>query len=133
MGPPALAGVGTRFRSASENCCQCGITTAFSQTGHSRMTDLLKIARALTPDQQWQAYEKARATPGSEQMASALELANPRLKLRHMTEHPQRGQLVAHRTQDASGRIITTYHGDPRAWMDQFSAPPIGCSIERPR
>jgi hypothetical protein len=95
--------------------------------------NLLELAKALSPNSQWEAYQKARATPGQEQMAGALEIANPMMKLRYINEHPQPGQMVAYGTRDASGRTITRYYGDARAWRTQFEAPAIPCIAERPR
>jgi hypothetical protein len=92
--------------------------------------NLLEIARMLSPDQQWVAYEKARATPGSEQLAGALEIANPQVRLRYICEHPEPGKLVAHKSWEM-GREVVGYYG--RAWRNQFEVPGVLCTIARPR
>jgi len=97
------------------------------------MANLLELARALSPEQRAQAYERMMRPDGDKQFAAALALADPHVKMKYIDLHPKPGQLVAHRTQDASGRIITKYHGDPRAWRRQFDAPPLRFSVNDPR
>ena len=43
------------------------------------------------------------------------------------------GRLIPIVTRDGAGREITRYEGDPRAWRRQFSAPPVGVQLDRPR
>ena len=43
------------------------------------------------------------------------------------------GRLIPIVTRDGAGREITRYQGDPRAWRRQFSAPPVGVQLARPR
>ena len=43
------------------------------------------------------------------------------------------GRLIPIVTRDGAGREITRYEGDPRAWRRQFSAPPVGVMLDRPR
>ena len=97
------------------------------------MANLLEIARALSPEQRLAAYTRMKAPDGDAQFRDAIALADPAVVMRYLDMHPQPGQLVAHKTTDASGRTITKYHGDPRAWRRQFDAPALRFSVNDPR
>jgi len=96
------------------------------------MANLLEIARAMSPEQRLVAYTRMNKPDGDVQFRDAIALADPGVVMRYIDLHPVPGQLIARRTQDASGRTITKYHGDPRAWRRQFDAPPIAFSITDP-
>lgn len=97
------------------------------------MANLLEIARALSPEQRAQAYERMMKPDGDKQFAAAIAIADPAARMKYLDQHPEPGKLVAHRTTDASGRVITKYHGDPRAWRRQFDAPALRFSVNDPR
>ena len=93
------------------------------------MTNLLEIARALSPQQRAEAYEKQMRPGGDAQFADAIALADPTVKLHHADLHPQPGVLLRHVSTDGAGRRITRFHGDARVWRSQFDAPPMAFSI----
>jgi len=97
------------------------------------MANMLEIARALSPEQRLEAYARMKNPDGDVQFRDALALADPGVVMRYLDLHPEPGKLVAHRSQDASGRTITKYHGDPRAWRRQFDAPPLAFVVNDPR
>lgn len=95
--------------------------------------NLLTIAKLLTPEQRLSAYEKQMRPDGDRQFADALRLADPAVVAHYADRHPTPGQLLKRVTTDASGRKITTYHGDSRAWRRQFDAPGMGFVVHDPR
>jgi hypothetical protein len=88
--------------------------------------------RLLSPDAQYEAYKQSLGVKGQEQWVDALELAAPEVRLKYVDEHPTPGTLIASKTQDATGRIITRYHGS-QSWRRAFKAPAIPCIMKRPR
>ncbi len=93
--------------------------------------NLIETIRRLPEQSQLDIYRNAKAS-GDDQTASACELANPMVPLRHLSETPRSGKLVPHRTRDAAGRVITQYFGDARVWRDQFTAAPVSVVLTRP-
>ena len=95
--------------------------------------NLLEVARALSPQQRSETYERLMKTGADAAFADALALADPAVKLHYADRYPQPGVLLKHVSTDGAGRKITRYHGDPRAWRRQFDAPPMGFVVNDPR
>ncbi len=91
--------------------------------------NLPRILAALDRDAAEKIYRDARQR-GDEQTLGALRLAHPYL-CAELEAKP--GQLKAVTEVDASGRRITRYAGDPKAWRKMFDAEPIRCWISNPR
>lgn len=95
--------------------------------------NLLEVARALTPQQRLEAYERLMKSGRDAQFADAIALTDPTVKLHYADRYPQPGVLLKHVSTDGAGRRITRYHGDPRVWRSQFDAPGMGFQLSDPR
>ncbi len=93
------------------------------------MTSLLSAIRALDEKAQTAILRDAIARD-DRQMQDLVRIASPAVYAKETTPD---GELRAVRERDESGRAVTKYYGDSKAWRAQFDAPGIRCRLDNPR